>query len=53
MLARFTRNDRLADAPYWQAQSALSSSPAARVYDDEQRECGLDHDATLRALSTG
>jgi len=51
VLARSSATTGSPTPPYWQAQSALNSSPAARVYDDEQRECGLDHDATLRALS--
>jgi hypothetical protein len=45
------RNDRLADAVHRQAQSAQRASPGARVFYDEQRERGLDHDAALRALS--
>ena len=51
MLARYVRNDRLADALHRQAQSALITSPGARTYHDEQRDRGLDHDAALRALS--
>ena len=51
VLARFVRNDRLADALHRQAQSALIASPGARGYYDEQRDRGLDHDAALRALS--
>jgi Transposase IS116/IS110/IS902 family len=42
VLARFVRNDRLADALHRQAQSALISSPGARAYYDEQRGRGLD-----------
>jgi Transposase IS116/IS110/IS902 family len=53
VLARFVRNDRLADALHRQAQSALISSPGARAYYDEQRGRGLDHDAALRACPTG
>jgi len=51
VMARFIRNDRLADALHRQAQSALRASPGARAYYDEQRDKGLDHDAALRALS--
>ena len=51
VLARFIRNDRLADALHRQAQSALIASPGARAYYDEHRDRGLDHDAALRALS--
>jgi transposase len=51
VLARFIRNDRLADALHRQAQSALITSPGARACYDEQRDRGQDHDAALRALS--
>lgn len=51
MLARFIRNDRLADAVHRQAQNALRASPGARAFYDELRDRGLDHDAALRALS--
>ncbi len=51
VMARFIRNDRLADALHRQAQSALRASPGARAYYDEQRDRGLDHDTALRALS--
>jgi transposase len=51
VLARFIRNDRLADAVHRQAQSALRASPGARAFYDELRDRGLDHDAALRALS--
>ena len=51
VMARFIRNDRLADALHRQAQSALRASPGARAFYDEQRDRGLDHDAALRALS--
>jgi hypothetical protein len=52
VLARFIRNDRLADALHRQAQSALITSPGARACCDERRGRGLDHDAALRALSS-
>ena len=51
VMARYIRNDRLADALHRQAQSALRASPGARACYDEQRDRGLDHDAALRALS--
>jgi hypothetical protein len=51
VMARFTGNDRLADALHRQAQSALRASPGARTFYDEQRGRGLDHNAALRALS--
>jgi transposase len=53
VMARFIRNDRLADALHRQAQSALRASPGARAYYNEQRDRGLDHDAALRALPAG
>jgi transposase len=51
VMARFIRNDRLADAVHRQAQSALRASPGARAFYDELRGRGLDHNAALRALS--
>jgi transposase len=51
VMARFIRNDRLADALHRQAQSALRASSGARAYYYEQCDRGLDHDAALRALS--
>jgi transposase len=51
VMARFIRNDRLADAVHRQAQSALRASPGARAFYDELRDRGLDHNAALRALS--
>jgi hypothetical protein len=48
VMARFIRNDRLADAPHRQAQSALRAPPGARAHYDEQRDHGLDHNAALR-----
>jgi transposase len=51
VLARFVRNDRLADALQSQALSALTASPGARTYYDKQRERGLGHNAALRQLS--
>jgi len=51
VLARFARNDRLADALQSQALSALTGSPGARAYYDKQRERGLGHNAALRQVS--
>jgi hypothetical protein len=51
VLARFIRNDRLADALQSQALSALSASPGARAYYDKQRDRGLGYNAALRQLS--
>ena len=50
VLARPARNHRLANAPYWQAFAALSSSPGARAYYDTQRARGATHHQALRAL---
>jgi transposase len=51
VLARFIRNDRLADALQAQAFSALTASPGARAYYDKQRARGLGHNPALRQLS--
>ena len=51
VLARFVRNDRLADALQSQAFSALTASPGARAYYDKQRARGLGHNPALRQLS--
>jgi transposase len=51
VLARFIRNDRLADALQSQALSALTASPGARAYYDKQRARGLGHNPALRQLS--
>jgi transposase len=51
VLARFIRNDRLADALHTQALSALTGSPGARAYYDKQRARGLSHNSALRQLS--
>jgi transposase len=51
VLARFVRNDRLADALHSQAFSALTASPGARAYYDRQRARGLGHNPALRQLS--
>jgi hypothetical protein len=49
--ARWIHNDRLVDALFRQAQSALNTSPGARAYYDQQRARGLDHPAALRQLA--
>jgi hypothetical protein len=49
--ARFVRNDRLADALRGQALSALTASPGARAFYDEQRAKGLGHEDALRRLA--
>jgi hypothetical protein len=50
VLARHTRNKRLADALYQQAFAALTASPGARVYYDRHRDHGATHHQSLRAL---
>ena len=49
--ARFVHNDRLIDALCRQAQGALSGSPGARAYYDQQRARGQSHNAALRRLA--
>lgn len=50
VLARYARNQRLSDALYLQAFSALSSSPGARAYYDSHRARGATHHQALRSL---
>ena len=50
VLARYVRNQRLADAIYLWAFSALSISPGARAFYDTRRAAGDTHHAALRAL---
>jgi hypothetical protein len=51
VLARYTRNRRLADALYHQAFSALASSPGARACYDRHRAAGATHHQALRTLA--
>lgn len=51
VLARFIRNDRLADACQGWAFSALSASPGARRYYDVQRARKKGHQEALRILA--
>jgi transposase len=51
VLARYARNQRLSDALYLQAFSALSTSPGARHYYDTHRARGATHHQALRALA--
>jgi hypothetical protein len=51
VLARYARNQRLADALYHQAFTALTVSPGARAYYDRQRARGATHHQALRALA--
>lgn len=50
VLARYARNQRLADAIYLWAFAALSASPGARSFYDTRRAAGDTHHAALRAL---
>ena len=50
VLARYARNQRLSDALYLQAFSALSTSPGARAHYDSHRARGATHHQALRAL---
>jgi transposase len=50
VLARYARNDRLADAIYLWAFAALNNSPGARAFYDTRRAAGGTHHAALRAL---
>jgi hypothetical protein len=49
--ARFIHNDRLIDALRAQAFAALNASPGARVFYDQQRAKGLEHNDALRRLA--
>jgi transposase/transposase IS116/IS110/IS902 family protein len=51
VLARYARNDRLADALHQQAFCALTASPGARAYYDTLRARGIGHHAALRQLA--
>jgi len=50
VLARYVRNQRLADAIYLWAFASLTASPGARAFYDAHREAGDTHHAALRAL---
>jgi transposase len=52
VLARYVRNQRLADALYLWAFAALSASPGARAFYDTRRAAGDTHHAALRAWAT-
>jgi transposase len=49
--ARFVHNDRLVDALNAQAFSALTASPGARAFYDQQRANGHGHNDALRRLA--
>jgi len=50
VLARYARNQRLADACYPWAFAALNTSPGTRAFYDAHREAGDTHHQALRAL---
>ena len=50
VLARFARNEWLADACHLWAFAALTKSPGARCYYDSQRARGKTHNQALRAV---
>jgi hypothetical protein len=50
VLARFARNQRLADAIYLWACATLTTSPGAQAFHDVHRAAGDTHHAALRAL---
>lgn len=50
VLARFIRNNRLADAVDQWAFCSLTNSPGARAYYDHRKELGDSHHKALRAL---
>jgi hypothetical protein len=50
--ARFVRNGRLADALRGQAFAALTGSPGARAFYDQQRAAGHEHNDALRRLAS-
>ncbi len=49
--ARFVHNDRLVDALNAQAFAALTASPGARAFYDQQRAAGRGHNDALRRLA--
>ena len=51
VVARFIHNDRLIDALMAQAFAALTASPGARAFYDQQRAKGLGHNDALRRLA--
>ena len=51
VLARHVHNDRLLDALDSQAFCALTTSPGARAYYDQQKARGVSHHAALRQLA--
>ena len=51
VLARYTRNKRLADACQLWAFAAITASPGARAFYDQRRVNGDTHNRALRALA--
>lgn len=51
MLARYAGDCRLGDTLYFQAFSALSTSPGARAYDGGHRARGATHHQAQRAVA--
>ena len=51
VIARFVHNDRLVDALHAQAFAALTASPGARAFYDQQRASGHGHNDALRRLA--
>lgn len=51
VLARYTRNRRVADATYLWAFASITASPGARIFYDQRRARGDTHRRALRALS--
>ena len=51
VLARYARNQRLADACYLWAFATLTASPGARAFYDQRRAAGDTHHRALRALA--
>ena len=49
--ARFVHNDRLIDALMTQAFAALRASPGARIFYDDLRARGIEHNDALRRLA--
>jgi transposase len=52
VLARYVHNDRLIDALMAQAFAALTASPGARAFYDQQRAKGHEHNDALRRLAS-
>jgi len=51
VLARYARNQRLADTTHLWAFATLTASPGARLYYDQRRAGGDTHNKALRALA--